>query len=53
MNPHDYQWYFTNPQLVGKYSFIDEHKVYSKNNSPIKKKDSNYENVKYVNIDSI
>jgi hypothetical protein len=35
-NPHDYQWYFANPQVVGKYSFIDEFKTYSRSSSPLK-----------------
>jgi hypothetical protein len=35
-NPHDYQWYFANPQVVGKYSFLDEFKTYSRGSSPLK-----------------
>jgi hypothetical protein len=35
-NPHDYQSYFTNPQVVGKYNFYNEYIIYSKKNSPVK-----------------
>lgn len=30
MDPQNYQWHFENPQIVGDYNFIDDHKKFNK-----------------------
>lgn len=46
-DPHNYQWHYNNPQVVGEHSFVAEHKkIYSCINSPVKLRKTS-ENLKY------